>query len=110
MATSANRLYKIVRAKKVDTGSQLVAFTVISTSPLVLNNGDKVTLPSDFFVFSGRIDKSKISVGDRFLAISLNNTQLYYIQDIISSTNQLYTYEAEIEDLNRRVTALENRL
>ena len=110
MSDAANRLYKILRGDEVNTGSSMIGLTVISTSPVKLTNGDRMILTDDFILFSKMIDTSKITIGDTFLAVVLNNDQLYYILEVVSSTNELYKYANEVELLKQRVSTLESKV
>lgn len=110
MPNPADKLFKIMQHSGTDTISELIGLTVKSVNPLELSNGDKLILTEDFIAFDNFIDKSKIQVGDKFSAISLNADQMYYINDIISSAVELDIYKQELIDLKSRVSSLENRM
>lgn len=101
MADASTRIINIMKRTNVDTKSNLVSLTVKSKDPLQLSMGDKLILSEEFVMFDSYIDKSKIEIGDKFKAISLNDDQVYYIVDIISSTNELDKYIQRIERIER---------
>ena len=110
MANASNRLFKLMQKSGTDTVSEVLSLTVKSTNPLQLFDGDKIILTKEFLVFSEHIDVDKITVGDKFLAITYNNGQIYYISDIISSAVEINKYMEEIIDLKSRVSSLESRM
>ena len=110
MANPANRLFSIMQKSGTNTISELIGLTVTEINPLQLSNGDKIILTEEFITFPSYIDKTKIVVGDKFSATSLNDNQLYYINDIISSTNELNIYKEEISELEEEINALKSRM
>lgn len=110
MANASDRLFNLMKKTGTDTISELLSLTVKSTSPLQLTDGDKIILTKEFLVFSNHIDLDKISIGDKFVAITFNNGQTYYISDIISSAVEINKYMEEIIDLKSRVSSLESRM
>lgn len=110
MANAAGRLFNIMQKSGTDTVSQLIGLTVKSINPLELSDGDKLILTEEFLVFKNNIDKNKIKVGDKFLATTLNGDQIYYIDNIIDSEQELDKYIQEIILLQNRVSSLENRM
>ena len=110
MANAAGRLFSIMQHSGTDTVSQLVSLTVKSINPLELTDGDKIILTEDFIVFKNTIDKSKIKVGDKFSATTLNGDQIYYIDNIIDSEQELDIYKQEIEILRTRLSNAEGRI
>ena len=90
-----------------DTISDMVGLTIKSTNPLQLTNGDTLILTEDFVFFNKQIDITKLSVGDKFSAITLSGDQMFYITDVISSTNELYKSNNEIDSLKSRIGILE---
>ena len=107
MANAADRFIQLMQKTNVDTVSQLIGLTVNSISPIQLTNGDKLILTEDFIIFSSFIDKTKINVGDKFLAITLNSDQTYFIVDIISSSQELIKYKQDTTDLEEQLNALQ---
>ena len=110
MANAASRIFQVMKKTGTNTISEYIVLKVISKNPLKLTDGDKLILTSDFLTFSNEIDLSKISIGDVFNAITLNDGQTYLINEVKSSTNELFKYNNEIKALQDRVTALENRI
>lgn len=102
MADAANKFLNIMKQTNKDTISSLVSLTVKSKNPLQLSMGDRIILTEDFVVFDSYIDKSKIEVGDKFKAVSLNDDQIYFIIDIISSDKELDKYIQRIKALEDR--------
>lgn len=102
MADSAKRFLNILKKTNVDTVSDLVCLTATSTDPLLLQADERLILTSDFVVFDNYIDVSKITVGDKFRAISLSGNQIYYIIDIVYSDKELDKYIQRIERLENR--------
>lgn len=94
MADASTRIINIMKRTNIDTKSNLVSLTVKSVNPLQMTMGDKIVLTSEFIVFDSYILTDRISIGDKFKAISLEDNQKYYILDIISSTNELDKYVA----------------
>ena len=110
MANASNRLFNLMKKSGKDTISEVLSLTVKSTNPLQLFDGDKTILTKDFLIFSEHIDVDKITVGDKFLAITYNNGQVYYISDIISSAVEINKYMEEIIDLKTSISSLETRM
>lgn len=122
MSSAAERLFGIMQKSGTDTVSNLTTLIVTSTNPLELSDGDRIILTKDFVVFPSNIDESKIEIGDKFSALSVNANQIYYVVDVISSNAEINTQlqdivdlktaivelESQISDLQDRVTALEN--
>ena len=102
MADAAHNFIKVIKQLNTDTSSTLVALTVKQKDPIMLSDGDKLMLTKDFIVFDNYIDTSKIEIGDKFRAITLNYGQLYYIIDIISSDKELDKYIQRIKRLEDR--------
>lgn len=109
MADGASRLFDVMSKAGTDTKSYLLSLTVSSINPIQLTDGDRLIIPEEFCVFTSFIDKTKISVNDKFLVLTFNEGQRYYIADVITSTNELITYNQQIQSLDNRVTILENR-
>ena len=110
MANGVNKIFKIMQNAGTDTISEMLSLTVKSINPLILTDGDKLHLTTDFLYFDSFIDTSKIRVGDKFMATTYNAGQSYYIYDIIDSNEIIDKYMQEINSLKVRVTALERRL
>ena len=110
MANGMNKIYKIMQNAGTDTISELLSLTVKSTNPLILTDSDKLLLTADFLYFDSYIDKSKIRVGDKFVATTYNGGQTYYIYDIITSNQNIDKYITQINSLKQRITSLEQRV
>jgi len=110
MPNGASRIFKLMQKSGNDTISEMISLTVKSINPLVLTDGDKLTLTEHFLYFDTYIDQENIKVGDKFVATTYNSGQTYYIYDIISSNRQLDKYMQEIQSLKDRVSALERRI
>lgn len=110
MANGVNKIFKIMQNAGTDTISEMISLTVKSINPLILTDGDKLMLTSNFIYFDSYIDISKIRVGDKFVATTYDAGQTYYVYDIINSNQVIDKYMQEINSLKARVAALENRL
>lgn len=108
MADGASRIFRVMEKAGTDTKSNLISLTVKSINPIQLTDGDRLIVPEDLCTFHSSIDKSSILAGDKFLILTFNDNQAYYIADVISSTNELYKYNQLINGLDARITALEN--
>ena len=109
MADATNRLLNLIKKTNIDTKSNLVSLTVKSVNPLQMTMGDRLVLTKEFIVFDSYIITSRISVGDKFKAISLNDDQKYYIVDIISSAQELDKYIIDGGHGTHDYTALINK-
>ena len=110
MDNASIRLLKIIKNSGKNTISQLVGLTVLQTSPLQLTDGDKLILTREFIIFNSMIRTDRLSVGDKLLAITLNDGQMYYIVDVVNSTLELNKYKLLIDDLQTQINGLKTRM
>ena len=124
MPNGANRIFKLMQKSGTDTISEMISLTVQSINPIILTDGDRLTLTEDFLYFDSYIDKSNIKVGDKFITTTYNNGQTYYVYDVINSSENIDVYlqkinnlqtevqtlQGIVQSLDTRVTALENQL
>ena len=112
MADGASRIFNVVKntADSDNSVSRLVTLTVKTQSPLTFTLDDKIILTSEFTQLDSLIDTSKLTVGKKVSAISLNNEQIYYVfasdevrKDLTASLI------SRIETLEGKVSALENQ-
>ena len=103
MADAAKRFLDVIKKTNVDTVSDMVCLTVKSTDPLRLAADDKIILTQEFIIFDNYIDTTKLTVGDKFKAISLSSNQIYYVVDIISSDKELDKYIQRIKRIEDRL-------
>ena len=117
MANGASKIFNIMQKTNVNTISEYIALRVSSINPLTLTDDDKLIITDQFCQFNTEIDKSKISVGDIFNAVTLNDNQVYLITDVKSSKNELLKYNNTINELSQTITdinlylsSLQNRI
>lgn len=106
MGNAASRIFKVIQKTNVNTISEFISLTVSSTNPLTFTDGDKLQLPQEFCKFDSNIDIGLISVGDIFNAVTLNDNQIYYIQEVVKSRNNILKYTNDISALRSSLATL----
>lgn len=110
MANGANRIFRIMQNTNVNTISEYIPLRVTSVNPLTLTDDDKLILTGEFCQFNEEIDTSKISVGDVFNAVTLNDNQTYLINDVNRSKNQLLKYNNSIQEIRTICLQLQTKI
>lgn len=120
MANGASRIFNIVKntSNMNNQSSKLVTLEVKTLNPLSFILDNRIILTSEFIQLDNNIDISKLRVGIKLSAISLNEEQLYYVQanDSVKKDNTdallelINSLQTEINSLKQRVTTLENKV
>lgn len=110
MADGASRLFNVMRLANGTPSNDFAILTVTRLSPLTLSDGDRLSLTSEFLLFSNEIDTSKLSIGDKFSASIVNGGQIYQIDKVMSSRYELKRYVNTENALEERIRALESRM
>jgi hypothetical protein len=101
-----------MRSTNIDTVSEIEYLEVKTKNgnQLELQDSMGLFLTNEFIIFDSYIETSRINVGDKFKAITINGGQLYYIFDIISSKIELDKYILRLIEAENRLTSLESRV
>lgn len=131
MANGASRIFNIMKrtADYSYTPTEYIVLSVKTLNPLTFILDDRVVITQEFYQLDKNFNASALSIGSKVNSIVLNDNQTYYIlgninyQPQISSINNdigsinsnigdinelIVSLQNEIEDLKRRVKALED--
>ena len=131
MANGASRIFKIMKntANAFNIPTEYIVLAVKTLNPLTFILDDRVIITPEFYQLDKNFNKGALSIGSKVNSIVLNDNQTYYIlgnvnyQPQISNINNdigninsnigdinelIVSLQNEIEDLKRRVKALED--
>lgn len=87
-----NRLFNVMQRASGTPQNDYAVLTCLKTNPMTLTDGDRLTITNEFIQWNNTIDTSQILPGDRFSASIINEGQVYSIDKVLDSSNDVLTY------------------